>query len=99
MVARGLLLLVLWTAFPDTGLAVAHGTGRGVPRDAVRSTRWWKRAAEAGSRTAMAILAAHYELGLGTEPNAEQAAYWYRRTRMAPSSPANTGLVLVAGVQ
>lgn len=51
--------------------------GRGGPRDLKAGFGWMKRAAEGGNVAAQNRLAKLYMAGIGTEPDATEAAAWY----------------------
>lgn len=77
--ARRWLLLAARQNF-DTAqvdLATWLVEGRGGPRDLKAGFGWMKRAAEGGNVAAWNRLAKLYMGGIGTEPNATDAAAWY----------------------
>lgn len=77
--ARRWLLLAARQNFDTAQLDLATWLveGRGGPRDLEAGFGWMKRAAEGGNVAAQNRLAKLYMGGLGTEPNATDAAAWY----------------------
>ncbi len=69
------------TAQVDLGTWLVEG--RGGPRDLKDGFGWIKRAAESGNVAAQNRLAKLYMGGIGTEPNAIDAAAWYFLARRA----------------
>jgi uncharacterized protein len=69
------------TAQVDLGTWLVEG--RGGPRDLKEGFGWIKRAAEGGNVAAQNRLAKLYWGGIGTEPNAIDAAAWYFLARRA----------------
>ena len=63
------------TAQVDLGTWLVEG--RGGPRDLAAGFGWMKRAADGGNVAAQNRLAKLYMGGIGTEPNATDAAAWY----------------------
>ncbi|MEW9835423.1 tetratricopeptide repeat protein [Mesorhizobium marinum] len=77
--ARRWLLLAARQNFDTAQLDLATWLveGRGGPRDLKAGFGWMKRAAEGGNVAAQNRLAKLYMGGIGTEPNAIDAAAWY----------------------
>jgi uncharacterized protein len=69
------------TAQVDLGTWLIEG--RGGPRDLKAGFGWIKRAADGGNVAAQNRLAKLYMGGIGTEPNAIDAAAWYFLARRA----------------
>lgn len=67
------------TAQLDLGTWLVEG--RGGPRDLKAGFGWMRRAADGGNVAAQNRLAKLYMSGVGTEPNAIDAAAWYFRAR------------------
>lgn len=83
--ARRWLLLAARQNFDTAQLDLATWLveGRGGPRDLKAGFGWMSRAAHAGNVAAQNRLAKLYMAGIGTEPNAIEAAAWYFVARRA----------------
>lgn len=66
------------------GLAYRQGGPR-LPKDDLAAAQWFRRAAEAGHRGAMAALAEAYVGGHGLVRNPREAARWREASRQGPS--------------
>jgi hypothetical protein len=59
-------------------LAALYASGRGVAKNDAEAARWYRKAAEKGSSTAMSKLGDMYAQGRGVAKNDAEAARWYR---------------------
>jgi len=60
-------------------LALAYGTGQGVPQDIAEAVKWYRKAADQGNATAENYLGRMYDTGQGLPQNDAEAAKWYRK--------------------
>lgn len=58
-------------------LAAQYETGAGMPRNLSEAARWYRQAAEAGSRNAQFAIGQFLETGTGITADAAAAARWY----------------------
>jgi TPR repeat protein len=77
--------------------------GRSVPQNWTTAAKWWRKAAEAGSRTAQWYIGLCYYYGRGVDRDAAQAKVWFRKAAVlgwpAASQAVQTGIPGVEGVR
>lgn len=62
----------------QTALGIIYTQGRGVPRDFVEATKWFRRAAEQGDANAQFNLGFRFVVGIGVTQDQMEGVKWYR---------------------
>ena len=73
-------------------LGSIYENGKGVPRDSQQALGWYRKAAQAGSSSAMYDLGVMYENGEGVVKNRQQAVDWYRKAAVRGEPHAKQSL-------
>jgi len=66
--------------------------GNGFAKDSQQAVRWYVKAAQAGSTSAMYDLGAMYESGEGVGKDRQQAVVWYRKAAVLGEPHAKDSL-------
>jgi TPR repeat protein len=80
-------------------LALMLANGKGIPEDTSAARKWYRRAADGGSRTAQFMLGDFYENNaemIGQRSTEERAAFWYRKADEQGHRPARARLGVLA---